>query len=224
MNIESLVRSAWWLTAFLALSCAGSESPAAATPSSVHALEPTPEAKALRAQLTAVVRAPNYLDTLPAAQRKNVISEPLEPGMVVVYMVDQHGAARLAQAEDLTASGVTRDALRAVVEWNLGLALPVPPGFKCEPGTVTPFARDNYYESSRLLLTKQWADLAAAKGKVVVAAPRNDSLLVACNPTPANISELTTTIAKLWPRADHPVSPVLLNWTGSAWQELKSPH
>ncbi len=226
MEIENVVSRSVFVMAVLLAGCAKQTLATQPAPagSNVSATEPSPEAKALRAQLTAVVRAASFVDTLPTTQRAQVISEPFEPGLVVVYMVDQHGAARIAQAEDLTASGVTREALRAVVEWNLSVALPLPPAFKCEPGTITSITAANYYESSRLLLTKQWTDLAAAKGHVVVAAPRNDSLFVACNPTPANINELTTTIHNLWPRADHPVSPALLSWTGSAWEELKPAH
>jgi hypothetical protein len=223
MQIENLIGRSL-ACAVLLTGCAAPIAKPAPVASDVSAPEPTPDAKALRAELTAVVRAPGFLDTLPPAQRAKVISEPLEPGMVVVYMVDLHGAARIAQAEDLTASGVTRDALRAVVEWNLGVAFPVPPAFKCEPGSVGGITHDNYFESSRLLLTKQWTDLAAAKGHVVVAVPRNDTLFVSCNPTPANIEQLSTSIRNLWPRADHPVSPAVLSWNGSAWEELKPPH
>lgn len=222
MNIEILFGRGVFGAVLLLTGCAARPlERAPAAPRSVSAPEITPAAKELRAELTAVVRAASFVDTLPAAQRAKVISEPLEPGMVIVYMVDLHGAARMAEEGDLSASGVTRDALRAVVEWNLGIALPMPPALKCEPGTITELTHGNYFESSRLLISKQWADLAAAKGHVVIAAPRHDMLFVSCEPTPANIAQLSTSVRNLWPRADHPVSPALLSWAGSGWAEFK---
>jgi hypothetical protein len=223
MNIEILIGRGVLGAVLCLTACAAPAAKPAPTAHDISAPEPTPGAKALRAELTAVVRAASFVDTLPAAQRAKLISEPLEPGMVIVYMVDLHGAARLAEEGDLTASAVNREALRAVVEWNLSTALPLPPSLTCEPGTITELSHGNYFESSRLLVTKQWTDLAAAKGHVVVAAPRNDMLFVSCNPTPANIAQLSTSIRNLWPRADHPVSPALLSWAGSGWEELKPP-
>jgi hypothetical protein len=221
MNIEILIGRGVLGTALFFTACAAPAAKPAPLANNVSAPEVGPGAKALRAELTAVVRAASFADSLPAAQRAQLISEPLEPGMVIVYMVDLHGAARIAEERDLQASGVSREALRAVVEWNLGTALPMPRPLACDPGTITALTHGNYFESSRLLVTKQWTELAAAKGRIVVAVPRNDMLFVSCNPTPATIEQLSTSVRNWWPRADHPVSPALLSWTGSGWEELK---
>lgn len=219
-NIEILIGRGVLGIALLLSACAAPAAQTAPPASTGSAADPN----ALRSALTAVVRTASFIDTLPKAQRAKVISEPLEPGMVIVYMVDLHGAARIAEEGDLTASGVTRDALRPVVEWNLGVALPMRPALTCEPGTITQLTHGNYFESSRLLLSKQWTDLAAAKGHVVVAAPRNDMLFVSCNPTAQNLEQLSAFAHNWWPRADHPVSPALLSWGGSGWEELKPPN
>ncbi|HKO48509.1 MAG TPA: DUF1444 family protein [Polyangiaceae bacterium] len=180
-----------------------------------------PRQKAARARLTAVIRDQSFLDHLPDTQRVTTISEPLAERMVIMYLVDDGGAARGAQDSDLAESGVTREALRAVVDWNLARLLGAP--VSCTSHAVTEPARRNYYESSRLLLSKQWADLAARAGTLVVAAPSNDMLVVACNPTPQVLQRLSVIVQNNYPQAPRPVSPSLLTWSEGGWQELPAP-
>jgi len=205
------------------LGCAGQEPPAQAagepgTPGG--SLERrTPEAA--RARLRAVIRDQSFLERLPESERASTISEPFSARMVILYMVDDRGAARGAQASDLAESGVTRDALRAVVEWNLTNLLGDP--VSCTSHAVTEPAHRRYYESSRLLLDKQWAELAAKAGKVVVAVPSNDTLFVACNPTPEVLQKLAVVVQNTLPQAPRPVSPSLLSWSKDGWKELPAP-
>jgi hypothetical protein len=108
-----------------------------------------------------------------------------------------------------------------VADWNLAGTLAGAP--TCERDSVTTIAVGNYYESSRLLLDKQWSDLAAKQGAVVVAAPSNDVLLVTCNPSPALLKKLAVAVQNTYPRAPHPISPSLWSWATGGWQELKLP-
>ena len=203
---------------YLALALAGcgtAHAPAAsaettASPDSNHQ-------QAARAQLRAVVRDQSFLDKLPESERRTTISEPLSGRMVILYLVDDRGAARGAQASDLVASGVTREALRAVVEWNVASLLR--DQVTCSSHAVTEPMRRHYYETSRLLLDKQWADLARA-GTVVVAAPSNDTLIVACNPTPEILQKLEVIVQNTYPQAARPVSPSLLTWSKDGWRAL----
>jgi len=176
--------------------------------------------KAARARLRAVIRDQSFLDHLSESVRASTISEPFSGRMVILYMVDDQGAARGAQAADLTESGVARDALRAVAEWNLASVLGDP--VSCRSHSVTEGAPHRYYESSRLLLDKQWADLAAQAGTVVVAVPSNDTLLVACNPTPDILQKLSAVVQNTYPQAARPVSPALLTWGKDGWKELSA--
>jgi uncharacterized protein YtpQ (UPF0354 family) len=214
------IRRAWLLATIILAACA-QQAPAAGL-SSAPPPGPRPaEAKVTRSQFTAVVRNDSFLAGLPENERAQAISEPFAASLVVVYMVDDHGIARLARPKDLSDSGVTRDALRAVAEWNIAAVLPEALG--CERDAVTALPAGSFYQSSRLLLDKQWSDLAAKKGQVVVAVPSNDTLFVACDATPATFKKLATTIQNTYPRAARPVSPSILRWTPSGWQELKPP-
>lgn len=172
-----------------------------------------------RSQLMAVIRPIAYLQALPEELRAKTLSEPFAANLLVIYVVDEGGAARGAKSEDLSATGVGREALPALVQQNLARVLP--PLLKCERESVVVLAAQNYYESSRLLLTGQWSDLAAkAGGSVVVAAPGNDVLVIACNPSPGALSQLSAVALKVWQSADRPISPSLLEWTGNGWRVI----
>lgn len=208
---------------FLVAGCAGQQQ-ASATSSQLAAPSASPDSArrdASRARLRAVIRDRSFLDNLPEAVRASTITEPFYGRMVILYLVDDRGAARGAQAADLAESGVTREALRAVVEWNLSQALSKP--LTCTSHAVTEPAQHNYYESSRLLLEKQWADLAARSGTIVVAVPSNDTLFVACNPTQEVLKKMAVIVQNSYPRAARPVSPSLLTWTKDGFRELPAP-
>jgi uncharacterized protein YtpQ (UPF0354 family) len=174
---------------------------------------------ASRSQLMAVIRPAGYLQGLPEHVRAQVISEPFVADLLVLYVVDEGGAARGAKSEDLSASGTSREALSALARENLAGVLP--PLMKCERDSVVVLAAQNYYESSRLLLGGQWADLAAkAGGSIVVAAPGNDVLVIACNPSSTVLGKLSAVALKLWQSADRPLSSSLFEWTGNGWRVI----
>jgi uncharacterized protein YtpQ (UPF0354 family) len=204
------------------LGCAGQHPPAqAGEPATPAGSLESRTQEAARARLRAVIRDQSFLERLPESERATTIFEPFSGRMVILYMVDDRGAARGAQASDLVESGVTRDALRAVVEWNLASLLGDP--VSCTSHAVTEPAHGRYYESSRLLLDKQWAELAAKVGTVVVAVPSNDTLFVACNPTPEILQKLAVVVQNTLPQAPRPVSPSLLSWSKDGWKEMPAP-
>jgi hypothetical protein len=202
----------------LALGACAPQVPAATPSQPPSAGERSAATKATRSEFTAIVRNDSFLASLPEQERAQAISEPFAAGLVIVYMVDERGVARLARSEDLKDSGVTRDALRAVAEWNVAAALPE--ALSCERDTITALPAGSFYQSSRLLLDKQWSDLAAKKGQITAAVPSNDTLFVTCDASPDTLEKLAIMIQNTYPRAAHPVSPAILRWTPSGWQAL----
>ena len=207
-----------WLWAGLWLGACASPAVPASAPQSQPAAG-SADGKTTRAEFTAVVRAASSLGSASSEERASRLTEPFGADLVIVYMVDHHGVARLARAEDLKDTGVTRDALRAVAEWNIAAALRDP--LRCEHDAITTFPTGSFYQSSRLLLTQQWSDLAAKGQQIFVAVPSNDTLLVACDATPATLHKLATAIQNSYPRAAHPVSPSILHWTAEGWAAFK---
>lgn len=189
----------------------------------ISAEEGAEKTKPTPAQLTAIVRPASYLQSIPEAIRAATLSEPLVADIVVVYVVDQGGAVRGAKAEDLSATGVSRDTLPARVRTNLAAVLPVPAEKpNCDAPSIAVWATGNYYESSRLLLTDYWKDLAkGAHGSIVVAAPAADALMVACAVAPAELKKLAATVEAVWRASERPISKALLRWTADGWQEVR---
>ncbi len=172
-------------------------------------------------RLVAVIRPAAYLDRLPSGVRSKTLSEPLAADLWVIYVVDEGGAVRGANPDDLATAGVTREALAAVARENLASVLSgsaAQPA--CEPHSVTLVATGNYFESSRLLLTDFWKRLADRNRSVVVAAPAADALVIACDPDATELRKLSDGVAKMFQIAERPVSKSLLRWTGSGWEQL----
>ncbi len=177
---------------------------------------------ATAARLVAVIRSAAYIEGLPSAARSKTLSEPLAADLWVMYVVDEGGAVRGASADDLSAAGVTREALAAVARTNLASVLPAPAGQPlCQPHSITLMATGNYFESSRLLLPDFWKGLADRSRSVVVAAPAADALVIACDPDATELQKLADGVAKMFQIADRPVSRSLLRWTASGWQEVR---
>src|SRR4051812_29519152 len=80
-----------------ALASCGSQQTPAAEPSGQAQGSASLESRnqeAARARLRAVIRDSSFLEHLPEATRKSVMTEPFSGRMVVLYLVDDRGAAR----------------------------------------------------------------------------------------------------------------------------------
>ena len=173
-------------------------------------------------RLFAVVRPTAYLDGMPADVRARTLYEPLAADLIVVYVFDEGGAVRGAQERDLADVGMTRSALSATARRNLVALLPIRgEQSSCLPHALGLWNTGNYFESSRLLLNDFWREMSArVHVPIVVAAPAADTLVVACDPTPTELAQLTGMVQKLSQNAARPVSTSLLKWTPSGWQPL----
>jgi len=103
---------------FVLAGCAAQQTSAVGSPAQLEAPSASTDSAhrdAARARLRAVIRDQSFVDHLSEAVRATTISEPFSGRMVILYQVDDNGAARGAQTADLEESGVTREALRAVV-------------------------------------------------------------------------------------------------------------
>ena len=179
--------------------------------------------KATPERLFAVIRPTGYFDGAPPEVLRESLVEPLAGGLVVVYVMDEGGAVRGAQASDLKDLSLTRADIPAVARRNLSAELPVPPNqADCRPHAVGVWRTGSYFESSRLLLTDYWQGLAdRTKHTIIAAVPAADSLVVVCDPTAEELVKLRKTVEQMARQAARPVSDTLLKWTPAGWQELK---
>lgn len=180
-------------------------------------LQATPE------RIFAVVRPASYFDSMPQDARAAALHEPLTADLMVLYVVDEGGAVRGATAADLTDVGLARGQLPAAARNNLVKVLPVPKDQpSCQPHAIGLWSSGNYFESSRLLLSEFWQQLAEqTHSTIVAAAPSADALIVVCDPTPAELKRLNGTLEHMARMAARPLSTTLLKWTPAGWQELE---
>jgi uncharacterized protein YtpQ (UPF0354 family) len=173
--------------------------------------------------LLAVVRPASYLQQVPSEVRSTTLSEPLTANLLVIYVIDEGRAVRGAKAADLSAAGVSRDALPTTARLNLTAALPVRPEQRsCEPRSVAVWASGNYFESSRLLLGDFWQELGDRGHKpIFVAVPAAEALVVACDPDQAQLRELAGFVDRMSTKGQVPLSRALLKWTATGWQEVR---
>jgi len=179
-------------------------------------------AKATKDQLVALVRDQAYVDAMPADARKALVLDPLVADLVVLYAVDLGTSVRGAQQHDLADAGISRRNLAAVSQQNVAARLEGTGAVECEGPGVQILAHENYLESSRLLLTKTWADLAASsKGSVVVAVPTAELVVFACNPDAVVLAKVEQAADHFWRASDRPISRTLLKWSPQGWRELR---
>jgi uncharacterized protein YtpQ (UPF0354 family) len=183
---------------------------------------PTP--KATPDRVFAVVRTTAYFDDVPASgdASTKTLFDPLAANLIVVYVVDLGGTVRGVQEKDLAELGMTRAELSAAARRNLVARLPVPEGQPhCQPHALGLWSSGNYFESSRLLLNDFWQEMSAhSRPPIVVVAPATDTLLVACEPTPEELTKLRAMAEEASRGASRPVSTSLLKWTTNGWQQL----
>jgi hypothetical protein len=79
--------------------------------------------------------------------------------------------------------------------------------------------RGTYYESSRLLLSEQWASLARQlPGGLYVAVPAAEVVLVTDTPLHGAASVMQTEAHAVIRTAQHPISETVLRWSGTGWE------
>ena len=176
--------------------------------------------KANRSMLVPLLRDREYLASFPADVRAQTLVEPIVGDLVVFYAVDLGQSVRGAKAQDLTDSGVSRESLPGVALQNLEALSPFDAEGVCKSGAVAVRARGDYLESSHLLATVAWTKLAVHEQSIVAAAPAADTLVVACDASRAQLSEMARTVEKLWQAAQRPVSRTLLEWSPRGWTPL----
>jgi uncharacterized protein YtpQ (UPF0354 family) len=180
----------------------------------------TPDAKATREQVVAVLRPRSYFDAVGGPAAAGTLVEPFVGDLFVTYVVDLPEAIRSLKADDMTALGLTRAELPAVARTNLSARLGgSPPQLgTSKAGDLSVIAGGNYFESSRLLLTEDWTALSAKLGKpIFVAIPANDVIVIAIAPPADQLTKLRGAIQGLYQSSDRPISPQVYRWDAGRW-------
>ncbi|MYM68396.1 hypothetical protein GTP45_16390 [Pseudoduganella sp. FT55W] len=143
----------------------------------------------------------------------------LTEGLVTVAMLDTPSTARPLNTKDATRLSLSDDQLFALAAKNLQASLE-PLSSKAKPvgsgkiGTL----RGGYYETGRIALTADWADLAAAQsGTLLIAAPATDVILYISESSPTAIDALRALAKTVAAKSQTPLSQAVLKWRAEGW-------
>jgi uncharacterized protein YtpQ (UPF0354 family) len=185
-----------------------------------------PQEPATRDRVVAVVRPRSWFESMGTMpEDKRPLSDPLVDDLSVVYAVDLAGAVRSLSRDDLDALKLTRADLPALARANLAARLGhvLDLAQTAKEGDVSVLATGNYYESSRLLLTDDWAALSASTAQtVVVSVPTGDAMFVVAGGGATQLAKLRELTATAYEHAQQrPVSRRLFRWNAGSWAVLK---
>lgn len=157
----------------------------------------------------------------PEARAANrLVTRPFAGDLHVVYVLDRPDAMELVLQSTSEELGLVADELHGRALRNLEDAVP--------PITVEPLSGQrgihqlvggDSYDAARLLLHARWRDLAKERrGRLVVAVPSRDRVLLADGGKPRALEALRVLAALLFEQAAYPLTPDLLRWTETGWE------
>jgi len=150
-------------------------------------------------------------------------SKPIGGGLAVVPVLDYSRSVRFVGEKDLLKLGVSEEEIFNLGEENLRSSVkplaqvaPVPSANAF--GTIT----GEDYASSRVVFHGEWKSLAEKlNGNLVVMLPASDVLLYGDGSTAVGIEALRTYGSEMAKKSTRPLSPVVLRWLPTGWEEVK---
>lgn len=142
--------------------------------------------------------------------------------LVTVPVFDTMRASRLISEKDYKTLNLSVDQVRETARKNtydampqvLQHAKPVPAGEVGKLDGPVP-------QPSRLVFIDDWKPLAdAQKGKLIVAAPANDTVLYVSDDDASTLDALRAQVRDLMGKSPNPLTDVLLRWSPSGWVPL----
>lgn len=179
-----------------------------------------------RAQVRLVVRPDDYVAQARRQMAENkveLMARPLVAGLWVVPVVDSPRSMRLVTKDDLAALKLDEEAVFELGRRNLREQVkplrdvaPVP-----RQGEIGRLGEDDY-ESSRLILHAEWADLAARMNhQLVVMVPASNLLIYGDGATAAGLDSLRALGREAARGSPRPLSIVMLRWTVAGWEIVR---
>jgi len=158
---------------------------------------------------------------LSRSERDALVTRPVAPGLVGVFIVDTPDHFDLLKRADLPSLGVPPDALDALSAKNLLES--VGPIYRIDVGSgVYLISSVGFFDSSLLMVPEVWAEVdPLLAGDRVVAVPDRDTLMV----TGANNSkgmEILLAAARAAGDSENPVASHLLIWRGGRYERSRA--
>ena len=166
-----------------------------------------------RSQVRLVVQPGDYI-----ANKEGLVARPLVAGLWIVPVADSPNSMRLITKEDLAQLKLDEEGVFELGRRNLREQVkPLPQGVP-RRGEIGRLGEDDY-ESSRLILHGEWADLAAKmNNQLVVMVPASNLLIYGDGATAAGLDALRALGREAARGSPRPLSIVMLRWTVAGWE------
>ena len=186
------------------------------------------ELTVLHRQLAMALRQqqPANLDAAARAAAQQLISRPLVGDIRVIYAIDVAGLAPLVSQAQLDDWGIDTTRLDEQALDNLRKHFGnIPHKTVARLPWLEVIDSADGYVASRMLLTRQWAELAATRGgaPLMAGVPTRDVVVFATSTEQPQIEQLADTIATVAEHEDHPISARLYEWSPDGWREVVRP-
>jgi uncharacterized protein YtpQ (UPF0354 family) len=153
-----------------------------------------------------------------------VYFKPVAPGLMAIAVIDFTRAVRFVNDKDLAKLALTEEDLLRLGEKNLrsnakplSEVAPIP--------TANSFGRitGEDYAASRIIFHDDWREMnAKLNNKLVVSLPAPNVLLYGDGSTAVGVEALRAFAADVARKSSRPLSPILLQWAETGWQEFRS--
>jgi uncharacterized protein YtpQ (UPF0354 family) len=177
-----------------------------------------------RAIVRAVIRPAAYIEAARqslGAHGGELVAVPFAGDLWLVCVADYPTTTRLLNVDDLRALDLDREAAIALAKSNLATVLRPIGNVAASTlpqdafGTIS----GDDYESSRVLLHEQWADLAKRfDGNLIVALPGSRLVLYGDARGPNAVDAMATLARKIAETQQRPISASVLRWTPDGWR------
>jgi len=173
-----------------------------------------------------VIRQQSYVDQAKQQMGSGppaIYSRPIAADLAVVPVLDFSRSIRFIGEKDLQRLGLDISGLFELGEQNLRASFR-PLREVAQTPVANSFGRisGEEYASSRIIFHSEWKELAEKLNQqLVVMLPAPDLLLFGDGSTPASLDALRTFGMEAARRSQKPLSPALLRWTSSGWEQVR---
>jgi hypothetical protein len=150
------------------------------------------------------------------------VARPFAGDLWELCVLDFPKGIRAMTARDLSAMHLSADEAFGLGTRNVAATLrPLGDVARDVPdGAIGTIAGD-FYNSSRLLMHRDWAALASRlDGELIVAVPDVSVVLYGRGNTPVAVDALAALARETMRRAERPISPTIFRWTSGGWVPL----
>ena len=171
----------------------------------------------------AIIRTEDYVAS--ARARSHIIAIHYVGPLWLIYALDTPTSTRMLTLEELKILKLKEENLLGLAKRNLTRILgPIDTRYKSKlpHNAMQTIHQGSIYESSRLLLSEQWDELAKMQDyPLLVSVPARDLIIYSTASNAAARGALIGLDYQAAQKTDFPISPVVLRWTSNGWIEEK---